>query len=173
MEGKLQKWANYLYGYNERYFVLKNNILYYYLQKRGKPKGRIHLSVASINATEEDVKFEIDCGLSIIYLKAESKEKKDEWVKALKIAKLEGDNKSSLMNNLNSNNNKISGNINVGNNTEDRLVKRLGGMRKSLNELQKTNDIFQSYIDNNYSYIDEVLNKILDSYKVNKLFYLF
>jgi hypothetical protein len=93
MEGRLFKWTNYFSFWKERYFVLRGNILYYYVKKGERPRGRIHLTIALLNESpEDDTKFEIDTGLSIVYLKADSKEKKTEWLQAIKKAKFDANN---------------------------------------------------------------------------------
>ena len=50
MEGELYKWTNYLFGWRQRYFVLKGSVLHYYYQRGEKPRGRIHLGVCQINS---------------------------------------------------------------------------------------------------------------------------
>ena len=106
MEGNLLKWTNLIFGWSERYFVLKGNILYYYLKKGDKPKGRFHLSVCQINVIDSENRFDIDTGLTIIYLKASNKELNDDWAKAFKAAKRDADIKlqSSQTNNFNTSN---------------------------------------------------------------------
>jgi hypothetical protein len=90
MEGMLFKWTNYFSFWKKRYFVLRGNILYYYVKKGDRPRGRIHLAVSILNESPEDVtKFEIDTGVSIVYLKAQNKEMKKEWINAIKRSKLE------------------------------------------------------------------------------------
>src|SRR5689334_6602717 len=92
MEGTLQKWTNYIFGWKERYFVLKGSVFYYYMKKGDKPKGSIHLGICQVN-TNVDTKFELDTGINIVYIKAETKEVRDDWVKALKAAKRDAENK--------------------------------------------------------------------------------
>lgn len=93
MEGNLLKWTNYVFGWRERYFVLKGSVLLYYIRKGDAARGKIHLGVATLNVTANDYRFEIDTGSAIFYLRAETKEKKDEWVKAIKLAKFEAESK--------------------------------------------------------------------------------
>jgi hypothetical protein len=101
MEGILFKWTNYFSFWKQRYFVLRGNILYYYIKKGDRPRGRIHLAVALLNESpEDDTKFELDTGVSIVYLKADSRELKREWIQAIKKAKLDSESGNKVAENL-------------------------------------------------------------------------
>lgn len=91
MEGTLTKWTNYFNGWKERLFLLKGPILYYYYSKNEKPKGKIHMGLASIVDDGESDFFEISTGSTIFFLKAANKEERDRWVKALRNAKVLGE----------------------------------------------------------------------------------
>jgi len=100
MEGYLYKWTNYISGWKLRYFVFKNNVLFYYISKGDKPKGKIHLSESKI--TEDpanDLKFEIEMGTSIFYLKAKTISERDMWLKVLKKTNLISDGNEEIVNN--------------------------------------------------------------------------
>lgn len=91
MEGILHKWTNYFSMYKERYFILSGFILSYFIHKGEHPRGRFHLSVAHIIQGKDDLKFEIDTGQSIFYLKAKCKEDKLKWINELNKVKLQAD----------------------------------------------------------------------------------
>ena len=91
MEGKLIKWTNYFSGWKERIFILKGPLLYYYYNKKELPRGKCHLGLATIINDENNDYFEINTGSNIFFLKAENKELREKWVKALTKAKLEGE----------------------------------------------------------------------------------
>lgn len=177
MEGALQKWTNYLFGWRERYFVLKGSILYYYYQKGEKPKGRIHLSVASISANSDDLKFEIDCGLSIVYMKAETKELRDDWVKALKKAKFEAEHKMANKQNdsmvnitLNEEKDCITNNRSLMQ-CDDKMLRKINLLYGSLDKLKSNTDLFSMYLkktfgSNNVKTLNNKLGRIFDNYKV-------
>ena len=101
MEGSLLKWTNFFSGWKERYFVLKGPILYYYYNKSEKPKGRIHLGISTIISEENNVFFEINTGSNIFFFKAHSQEERDNWLQAIKISKLEGENQIKNSANIN------------------------------------------------------------------------
>lgn len=188
MEGNLQKWTNYLFGWRERYFVLKNSILYYYLKKGDKPKARVHLGVCQINSPENENKIEIDTGISTIFIKAEDKTQKDQWLKALRAAKRESENKiQNTMLNLNNsmNNLNFSQNMNLQNSvrydnydsstnrnsviTEDKLLRKInsvsGSTSKLFNDNKKFNEILEKMEKEKNPYVGE-LKRLLTMYNV-------
>lgn len=180
MEGELLKWTNYVYGWRERYFVLKGSVLLYYIRKGERAKGKIHLSVSTLNVTNNDYRFEIDTGTAIFYLRSHTKEKKDEWVKAIKLAKFEAEAK--MNNNMGNMTNNINASSRISNETynmdtnrfsmipEDVLTKKiifiksltenLGKLNLDLENFLKQNK--QNFKDDNYSYLIDFLN----TYKV-------
>ncbi len=86
-EGYLKKWTNPCSRWQERYFVLRKNILYYYLTKGMRYKGKIHLQVATINLDEKSkTKFAIDGGIQILYLIASSENERNQWKDILRKA---------------------------------------------------------------------------------------
>ena len=97
MEGHLYKYKNLLSGWKKRYFVLKDNILYYHKNKGEEVKGRIHLSVATIkeSSKKKEKEFEIHSGITVFFLRAETKQEKDTWVTKLKSVKFETENQDN------------------------------------------------------------------------------
>ena len=105
MEGKLLKWTNYLYGWQERFCVLKGAIFSYYIpnSESHMPKGRLHLAISTIkdnlnnneNLTEEDknsdLGFEINTGSTVYFFKANNIEDKNNWIKIIKRNKVEAE----------------------------------------------------------------------------------
>jgi hypothetical protein len=187
MEGTLLKWTNYLFGWRERYFVIKGSICYYYIKKGDKPKGRIHLGICQINSTD-DTKFELDTGINVVYMKAENKELRDEWVKALKSAKREAENKIQNEKNnigvnlLNNSLNNVGNSIRLENNplefstsrnsimTEDKLLKKINTMHNGVEKIMRNNEKFGNIFNNNNG-INNEFREIYNSYKVILVFY--
>jgi len=182
MEGELLKWTNYVYGWRQRYFVLKGSVLLYYIRRGERAKGKIHLSVCTLNVTNNDYRFEIDSGTSIFYLRAETKEKKDEWVKAIKIAKFEAESKNT--NKIN--NQDFSNNFNltsrIGNESynlkterfsfqnDDKLTKKMTYMRTISESFGRLNLDFENFLKLNKQNLSNEnyssLNDFLNTYKV-------
>jgi hypothetical protein len=196
MEGNLFKWTNYLFGWRERYFVLIGSVFYYYYKKGDRPRGRLHLSVCQINFQPNDTKLELDSGIAVLYLKAQSVEERDRWLKALKKAKKDAENRilrdnqniviaddkpgEDLPNLKNENNFEPSPvkaefhdlfpnnyNTNRSSLTEDKLLTKIYSLSLALNSLEKNNDSLTQYVSRKNS--DGDLESILKEYKVNLL----
>jgi len=174
LEGYLMKWTNACTGWKDRYFILRKNILYYYISKGMRYKGKIHLQVAEIIANEKEVlKFQIDTGIKTIYLWAHSEKDKTSWVDSLTMAnRMEQINsKSKQVNNTNS-----TGLV-VKNEDKDKhnLLKKIFNTKVLLDEMKLYNkelqDLDISNINPNKFY------DILDKYQVLSyftfIFYLF
>jgi len=186
MEGNLQKWTNFVLGWQEKYFMIKGSLLLYYTKKGQPVKGKIHLSVANINNTNNDYRFEIDTGTSIFYLRTTTKEKKEEWVKALKLAKFEAEGKkinqnvsSSL---IISDSIRMTNEISMQNDSrpktipDDKLTKKIGFIKSLTENIQNLNYNFDKFlIENKHNFKPEnyaFMNEFLQTYKV-KLYFFF
>ena len=175
MEGELLKWTNYIFGWRERYFVLKGSVLHYYYRKGEKPKGRIHLGVCQVITSEGENKIELDTGINVIYLKSETKELKDEWMKAFRLAKKDSDNKQQVNvnrdqqannNNLNSLRGENAAEFNSQRNsvmTEDKLLCKINQLNNKVDKIISNNEKFSKILQNNSN---PELNKLLNEYNV-------
>ena len=160
MEGYLNKWTNYILRWRRRYFILKNNILFYFINKGDKAKGRIHLGICSINVTD-DIKFELDTGMGKIFLKAESESELNDWVREIKRAK---DNLNSLQNysyeRTNTEiNNFIPKEINI---EEEKFNRKLSDLSTSIVNLSNVHKELQILNDKKNEFPFEKLKKITD-----------
>ena len=185
MEANLQKWSNFVLGWQERYFIIKGSLLLYYIKKGEPVKGKIHLSVSNINITNNDYRFEIDTGTSIFYLRTTTKEKKEEWVKALKLAKFEAEGKR--INPINNNSSLvISDSIRMTNEIsnrndgrpktipEDKLTKKIGFIKSLTENIQNLNHNFEKYlIENKQNFKPENYSFMTDSLKTYKVIKIF
>lgn len=89
MKGWLQKWTNYIKGYQKRWFVLSNGVLSYYSQAEMAHtcRGSIRLQGAMIH-TEDTCNFVIsNAGTNTFHLRACSEVERQRWVTALELAK--------------------------------------------------------------------------------------
>lgn len=88
MEGYLQKWTNYVFGWQRRYFTLESGVLTYSKSMNSPKLGVIHLDVSQIFKHQTNPKrLYIDSGLTMIHLKAESEQECNEWFSALLVQK--------------------------------------------------------------------------------------
>lgn len=188
MEGNLQKWTNFVLGWQERYFMIKGSLLLYYFKKGQPVKGKIHLSVSNINITNNDYRFEIDTGTSIFYLRAKTKEKKEEWVKALKLAKFEAEGKKIKMDPSHSSSLAISDSIRMTNEIsmqndgrprtipDDKLTRKIGFIKSLTENIQNLNGKFDKFlIENKQNFKPEnyqYMNEFLQTYKVIKFIFI-
>lgn len=95
MEGYLYKWTNYISGWKLRYFVLKNNVLFYFITKGDKPRGKLSLKDSQIlEDLNNDLKLQIESSNgTIIYIKAKTTSEREMWLKALNKSKSNNDGK--------------------------------------------------------------------------------
>lgn len=73
-------------GFKKRYFVLTNELLIYYKDKKGQvsEKGQISLKLAKIDPrTMNDKKMNIGTGMSEIFLEFKTISEKKEWLVAI------------------------------------------------------------------------------------------
>lgn len=90
IEGYLKKWTNFLSGWKQRYFILKEGILSYQDTKHTHPKGTIHMRISEIEASPADpLRININSGVKIINVRANSVSEKLKWLNALRASKEE------------------------------------------------------------------------------------
>ncbi|XP_059403676.1 ceramide transfer protein-like isoform X2 [Carassius carassius] len=91
--GKLSKWTNYIHGWQDRWIVLKGNILSYYRSADEKEygcRGSICLSKAVITPHEfDECRFDISVNDSIWYLRAEYPLHRQQWIDTIELHKAE------------------------------------------------------------------------------------
>lgn len=90
MEGYLLKWTNYLFGWQRRYLILYNGILYYCKEKGSAQRGAIHLNISDVQKHPTNNKrFLISTGTTSIYFKAYTVDEAQDWIRALKNEQLD------------------------------------------------------------------------------------
>ena len=90
MEGYLLKWTNYLFGWQRRYLILYNGVLYYCKEKGSPQRGAIHLNISEVHKYPTNSKrFLISTGTTCIYFKAYTADEAQDWVRALKNQQLD------------------------------------------------------------------------------------
>lgn len=90
IEGYLKKWTNFVSGWQSRYFMLKDGILYYCNKKNTPVKGTVHMKICKIEVfPNEPLKIVINSGTKALHLKTESVSEKLKWLNALRASKEE------------------------------------------------------------------------------------
>ena len=161
MEGYLFKWTNIFQGYQERYFKLENNILNYFLKKGEPVKGKLHTKIIDVIESDEDeMKFSIEYGVGVLYLKAITLHDKEEWLKSLNYSKfnitLDTSRNSNLIQScLTTKNSRLSKDTN--------LLKKVNFILESANKLQTINKSLEAHLKNQSN--PEII-KLLNQHKV-------
>ncbi len=91
IEGTLKKWVNCFEGWKDRYFILKDNVLNYYIEKGARVKGKIHVAICEITVDNKNLRrFEINTGTKNIFLETYEIEECKSWHDALNSVKKRG-----------------------------------------------------------------------------------
>ena len=89
--GTLQKWTNYIHGWQDRYFVLKDGCLSYFKEKAEVAtgsRGSISLAKALVKENEfDELRFDIGINDSIWYCRAKDREERKSWLDAIELHK--------------------------------------------------------------------------------------
>ena len=100
MTGYLNKWTNYIKGYQKRWFSLSNGLLSYYRNPNEAEhtcRGTINLANANIHS-DDACHFIVDNGgTHTFHLKAANEIEKQKWVSALEMAKNKAKQYNSIL----------------------------------------------------------------------------
>ncbi|XP_051981858.1 ceramide transfer protein-like isoform X2 [Xyrauchen texanus] len=156
--GTLSKWTNYIHGWQDRWVVLKGNILSYYRSADEKEygcRGSICLSKAVITPHEfDECRFDISVNDSVWYLRAEHPLLQQQWIDTIELHKAESGygSESSLRRNgsllsLTSATSGLS-------TTSTSSFKKGYGLREKLAEMETFRDILCRQVDMLQKYFD-------------------
>jgi len=91
IKGTLSKWTNYIHGWQDRFFALKEGTLVYYksqLETDFGCRGAITVDKATVKPHElDELRFEVSVSDCVWYLRATSIEDRRRWIDALELAK--------------------------------------------------------------------------------------
>ena len=91
LKGTLSKWTNYIHGWQDRYFSLKEGTLVYYksqLETDFGCRGAITIDKATIKSHDlDEMRFDVSVSDCVWYLRATSIEDRQRWIDALEVAK--------------------------------------------------------------------------------------
>jgi len=91
LSGTLNKWTNYIHGWQQRYMALKNGTLVYYKSASETDfgcRGAISVGKAVVTAHElDEMRFDVSVGDCVWYLRASNVEDRERWVSGLEASK--------------------------------------------------------------------------------------
>ena len=84
LKGTLSKWTNYIHGWQDRYFSLKEGTLVYFksqLETDFGCRGAITIDKATIKSHDlDEMRFDVSVSDCVWYLRAESIEDRQRWI---------------------------------------------------------------------------------------------
>ncbi|GAB6018962.1 hypothetical protein CHUAL_000603 [Chamberlinius hualienensis] len=154
--GSLQKWTNYIHGWQDRYVVLKDGTLSYYKSETETSfgcRGSISIHKSSVRSHEfDEFRFDVSVNDCVWYLRAESREERQKWVDALDACKAESGYGSE--NSLRRHGSAISIASATLSSTSTSSFKKGRGLREKLAEMETFKDILCRQVDTLQSYFD-------------------
>ncbi len=171
LQGYLKKWTNPCSQWQQRYFTLRNNVLYYSKEKGMRYKGKMHIGVCDIiEDTKDQLKFNIDCGMKILYLKTEDMKERNDWVDALNYAwrkeQLVPRSKNKKPEAVLTTQNQAQANNNSVNEVSNKLIlKRIYSTKDLLDELEANNTQLRDLKLTNKN--ERNYHNLLNNYKVD------
>ena len=91
LKGHLSKWTNYIHGWQDRFFALKEGTLVYYksqLETDFGCRGAITIDKATVKTHDlDEMRFDVSVSDCVWYLRANSIEDRQRWIDALEVAK--------------------------------------------------------------------------------------
>eukprot|EP00092_Neocalanus_flemingeri_P037840 GFUD01041190.1.p1 GENE.GFUD01041190.1~~GFUD01041190.1.p1 ORF type:complete len:632 (+),score=203.75 GFUD01041190.1:128-1897(+) len=91
--GTLNKWTNYIHGWQQRFMALKDGTLVYYKSASETDfgcRGAISVGKAVVTSHElDEMRFDVSVGDCVWYLRAHTVEERERWVTGLEVGKRE------------------------------------------------------------------------------------
>lgn len=156
ISGKLQKWTNYIHGWQDRYIVMKDGTLCYYKSENETSfgcRGAVSIHKATIRPHEfDECRFDVSVNDCVWYLRADTAEERQKWVEVLDACKAESGYSSE--NSLRRHGSAISiASANLSS-TSTSSFKKGRGLREKLAEMETFRDILCRQVDTLQNYFD-------------------
>ncbi|XP_041373633.1 ceramide transfer protein-like [Gigantopelta aegis] len=158
LHGTLNKWTNYLHGWQDRYIVLKDGTLSYYKSETETAfgcRGAVSLTRASVIPHQfDECRFDVSVNDSVWYLRAESVDERQQWIDAVELHR-QAESGYGSENNLRRHGSMLS--LTSGTSlstTSTSSFKRGRGLKEKLMEMETFRDILCRQIDTLQSYFD-------------------
>ncbi|XP_042898192.1 ceramide transfer protein [Parasteatoda tepidariorum] len=156
LHGTLNKWTNYIHGWQDRYIVLKDGTLAYYKSEDDTAygcRGAISIFKAIIKPHEfDECRFDVSVHDCVWYLRAETPEERNRWVETLEAYK--GDSAYGSENSLRRHGSAVSVGSTSLSNASISSFKKARGLRVKLAEMETFKDILCRQVDTLQSYFD-------------------
>ncbi|XP_052448103.1 ceramide transfer protein isoform X3 [Carassius gibelio] len=156
--GKLSKWTNYIHGWQDRWIVLKGNILSYYRSADEKEygcRGSICLSKAVITPHEfDECRFDISVNDSIWYLRAEYPLLRQQWIDTIELHKTESGYGSENSLRRHGSQLSLTSAASILSTTSASSCKKGYSLREKLAEMETFRDILCRQVDTLQKYFD-------------------
>lgn len=156
LQGVLNKWTNYIHGWQSRFIVLKDGTLSYYKSEHETGfgcRGAISLYKATIKPHEfDECRFDVSVNDCVWYLRAETPEDKQHWVDILEAFKAESGYGSE--NSLKRHGSAVSLTSNTLSSTSTSSFKKGRGLKEKLAEMETYRDILCNQIETLQGYFD-------------------
>ncbi|XP_037079943.1 ceramide transfer protein-like isoform X2 [Pollicipes pollicipes] len=153
-EGSLNKWTNYIHGWQNRWMVLSNGTLSYYKSEHEQGvgcRGAISIHKAAIKPHEfDECRFDVCVGDSVWYLRSNSLEERNRWMDAIERAKC-ADSAYGSANSLKRHGSALSLTSNT---LSGSGVKWCKGLKEKIEELETYRDILKRQVDTLQTFFD-------------------
>ncbi|ELT89655.1 hypothetical protein CAPTEDRAFT_22682, partial [Capitella teleta] len=158
LAGTLCKWTNYIHGWQDRYFVLKDGALSYYKSENETGfgcRGAVSLSKVGLSPHEfDDCRFDVGVNDCVWYLRARSSEERSHWINAIDIHR-QADSGYGSENNLRRQGSMLSLTSAASLSTASTSsFKRGRGLKEKLAEMETFRDILCRQVDTLQNYFD-------------------
>ncbi|XP_054159177.1 ceramide transfer protein-like [Oppia nitens] len=164
-EGVLQKWTNYIHGWQQRFIALKDGTLTYYKSADETAfgcRGAVTIIKAQIKLHEfDDCRFDVGVSDCVWYLRAQSIEERNRWVDAIEGHRQHhNDSAYSSDNSLRRHGSAVS----LGSVTS---VKSNRGLKEKLNEIETFRDILCQQVESLQKYYNMCAQTVGINHKLN------
>lgn len=164
--GTLNKWTNYIHGWQPRFITLKNGTLSYYKSEEDSGfgcRGSISILKAQIKPHEfDECRFDISLNDCTWYLRADSPDERRHWMEVLEGYKAESVYGSE--NSLKRHGSSVSLQSTTLSSASASSFKRCRGLREKLAELETFQNILFSQMELLQKYFDKCAEKCCDSF---------
>ncbi|XP_015792902.1 collagen type IV alpha-3-binding protein [Tetranychus urticae] len=163
-QGTLNKWTNYIHGWQERFIVLKDGTLTYFKSENETNfgfRGAMCVNKCNVKLHEfDECRFDVSLGDNVWYLRADTADERNRWVEAIEAQK-QTDSAYGSDNSLRRHGSALSlGSISV------TSFKRGKCLKEKMSELETFRDILTRQVDLLQGYFDACANNptsIIDS----------